>query len=250
MTKDFLRSQFKGLPIMLFVVVAFLFALGFLLVSVPEPKPGPQVNSSAGSVSVVHLGAKNGDRVLQLEAQLRDPNPLFLPTIWNVAHAVQADRLLERPGDSFEAFPAKLVFAGGENPLVLPAAVRLPESPAKALDTLHSDKPFIGLAPRAAPLPALPQRAACVELREAATGREVARLQLTKLSIPGTALWLPAEFVVCMHAGGLVGSPALVSGTGVEAVDRVLEKALVQHWPELERLGRLEPGMYRILFGP
>lgn len=250
MTKDFLRSQFRGLPITLFVVVAFLFALGFLLVSVPEPKPSQPPSTTSGSVSLVHLGAKNGDRVLQLEAQLRDPNPLFLPTIWNAAHAVQADRLLRRPGDSFEAFPSKLVFAGGENPLVLPAPVRLPESPAKAIDSLQSDKPFIGLAARAAALPPLPARAACVELREAATGREVARLQVTELSIPSTALWVPAEFVACMRAGGLVGSPALVCGTGVEAVDRVLEKALIQHWPELERLGRLEPGMYRILFGP
>lgn len=248
--KDTLRSQFRGLPIALFVGVSFLVSLGFLLVKVPDHKPTAPASLPSSNVALVNLDGANADAVLRQEAQLRDPAPLFLPTAWNASYAVHASRIHIRPPDTFESYPSKLVFLGGESPITLPAPQRLPESPAKALDALQSDKPFIGLSTRLSKLPSLGARSACVELHEANTGVAVAKLEFTDLNIPATALWMPAEFMACVRPSGLLGEPALVSGSGVESVDHTLAKALVEHWPELQKRARLAPGVYRILFGP
>lgn len=250
MNREKIRALFRGLPVPLFVGVSFLLGVGAVLVHVPEPVVRAPVAGNSGGVSVVRLDASNADLVLRQEAILRDPKPLFLPTSWNTAYAVQADRMVVTPGASFEAYAFKPLFSGAQGPVELPALVRLPESAAKAFDPLRSDKPYIGLAARAEAPAALAPRRACIELREAGTGRVVVCLDINDLKEAQGVLWSPAEFLACVSASGLVGRPSLVFGSGVESVDGALEGALVRHWPALEKLGKLQPGLYRVTLGP
>ena len=136
--------------------------------------------------------------------------------------------------------------------MVLPPAVSAPPNAIQAFDPLLSDRPFVGFASRVGPASPLLPRSVCVELRSAASGRKVALLAIPQelFELPQDVLWAPAEFMVHCSEAGLAGAPALVSGSGVEAVDLSLANALSAHWPGLEKLGRLTPGSYRVLLGP
>ena len=238
------------LPVPVFVGAAFLVGLLLLVFSEPEKPRAPKGTPAAGNVALVRIDSSGANEVLRLESLLRDPAPLFLPTSLSTAHAVRADRILQRPGDSFRPFPPSFVYARGEGPVSLPPPVRVPTSAAQAFDTLQSDKPFIGLGQRELRTPALPPRAASIELRSASSGTSLATLELSALGVQSGLPWTPAEFLVCARPGGLAGKPSLQASSGVELIDQALERAIIEHWPELERRGRLTPGIYHLCVGP
>jgi len=231
--------------------VGSLCVLGLLLlVRPPAPGPVPPAKPHAMNVGVVKLDAQATGRVLQQEASLRDPTPLFLPTEWNTAMYVRPEKGLQRPGDSLGGYKAKFVFGGGVLPVALPPPVSVPGKPSEALDELAADHPFIGLGHRD-PLPApLPERGLLAEVSSASGGAMKVRLKLPALGLAEAGIWRPAEFMVQSTAIGLLGRPCLVVSSGVEAVDNLLEKRVLEGWQSFVRSGHLQPGLYRIVLGP
>jgi hypothetical protein len=236
---------------MILMGVAGLCLLGLLLlVRAPAPFPQASGKNRPMNVGVVKLDALATGRVLQQEALLRDPAPLFLPTEWNTAMYVRPEKSLLRPGDSLGSYKAKFVFGGGSLPVALPPPVSVPGKPAEALDELAADHPFIAFAHRD-PLPApLSQRGLLAEISSAAGGAVRVRSPLPALGLPDAGIWRPAEFMVQSTALGLLGRPCLVVSSGVEAVDVVLERRVVEGWQAFVRSGHLQPGLYRIVLGP
>lgn len=245
-------SSFKGLPLVGFVVVAFLISAAFLLVRAPGGTRNPAEKRAQGQVSIVNLDGVNADTCLRLEALLRDPSPLFLPTEWNSSQAAASGERLPLPGDVFGAYPAKLVLGSMEAPVSLPPAVLMPASPVSEFSPLLLDRPFIGLGSRAAAAPVLQARALCIELRETASGRVLLREDVAQWpsALGDRVPWAPAEFLVATSESGLTGKPGLSRGSGVAEVDQLLAVVLQQRWPLLERKARLRPGHYRVVVGP
>jgi len=231
--------------------VAGLCALGLLLlVRPPAFEPQPTSKSHSMNVGVVKLDALATGRVLQQEALLRDPTPLFLPTEWNTAMYVRPEKSLQRPGDSLGGYKAKFVFGGGSLPVALPPPVSVPGRPAEALDQLSPDHPFVGLGHRDPNPPPLSERGLMVEITSASGGELLVRAKLSAVGLTDSGIWRPAEFMVQSTALGLLGRPCLVVSSGVESVDGVLERRIVEGWQGFVRSGHLQPGLYRIILGP
>ena len=78
-----------------------------LLVSlfrVPVSTPGPANRSSANAVLPRVELAAHEDELLIEEMALRDPTPLFLPTVWNAAEDALAMNAPREPGGSFQDY--------------------------------------------------------------------------------------------------------------------------------------------------
>jgi len=94
-----------------------------------------------------------------------------------------------------------------------------------------------------------PAQSDLIEIREVGTGRTVRVPNLAaNVVLPvGPAEWQPAEFLVCVTAEGLLGTPVETVSSDVEDVDVFLRDYLANTL----RLGeRLAPGMYRVIVGP
>ena len=228
-------------------VLVLLFALSLRLPPTSAPK------SSANppeAVTLAQLDKPSSDPLLREEAFLHDPSPLFLPTPWNTAQDVRPEESLRKPGDSFSRFPAKLQFGSGTVPLLLPPPVAIPAKPADELALKPWDRPFIGLGRTNLAPAVFPARSAELEVVSGIDGRTVLTMPLEGLPLPGDLLWQPAEFLLEADAAGPIGQPALVSSSGVESVDRLLQATLIRDWPLISQKGRLPAGLYDLVLGP
>ena len=89
-----------------------------------------------------------------------------------------------------------------------------------------------------------------VEVRDAFTGRQLARLELSRDEAPGSAEWPdwdPFEALVDVDQAGWQVPPLIVRGSGSQVVDAFFRDYIRQQLrPQVE----FGPGYYRILIGP
>jgi hypothetical protein len=203
--------------------------------------------TEAPALTVGFGGAGSPDALLNEEAFLHDPTPLFLPTRWNCVPAVPRPE----PGGAFQPFPPELAFSTNELTLDLAPPVSVPGSPAEALATDAPGNPLLGIGRTDAAPPALPARGAFIEIVDAGTGAPVYSRALADARPPTAAAWLqPLEFMVEVDAAGLVGPPVLTARSGVDRVDAYFggsDGYLARNLRVGELLG---PGFYRIFLGP
>lgn len=230
------------------VVVAACLLMFF---RIPEPT-AKQVDGSEGaggnggiSMGLTRLDSGSSDALLNEEATLFDPTPLFLPTEWNVGRNTLPNNLISNTDRVFENYLPKFTFGEFSLNLEFPAVVQIPDSSVNILLLLAPKHTFMGFGRTDSSIQILPDRGAKVEVTSVTDGHQ------TSMTIPHhkgiQEIWQPMEFLLAVDAAGLIGPPALTIRSGDEQVDVFVQDFLVKTL----RLGdRLPPGVYRVCVGP
>lgn len=233
--------------------IAFVVVFGVAaLFQIPEriiPKEDERspVDGPGGvSMGLTRLDPNAGNVLLNEEAMLFDPTPLFLPTEWNVGHNTLPDNLIRDIGHSFKDYPAQLTFDEVGVALGFPAPVEVPAKVTDALPMLGRQQPFAGMGRTGAPVAVLPERGARVEVMAVRDGVQALSLTVPVGQVPA-GLWQPMEFLLAVDAAGLVGPPVLMAQASDERLGATLQEMLAKTLHLGERLG---PGIYRVCVGP
>lgn len=204
------------------------------------------VSGSGVSMGLTRLDPTAGNALLNDEAMLFDPTPLFLPTEWNVGHNTLPDNSMRDVGHSFQDYPAQLTFNEVGVSLGFPPPVEVPAKVTDALPMVSRQQPFAGLGRTDLKVGGLPERGARVDVVSARDGSEALTLTVPVDQVPA-GLWQPMEFLLAVDATGLVGPPVLM----VQASDERLGATWQDMLAKSLRLGdRLAPGIYRVCVGP
>lgn len=223
------------------VVVIVLVGMGFLFLRkgagpavVIAPMERPKLQPAVGLTNV-----------LNEEATLLDPTPLYMPTLWNAGQNALPAELTAEPGQ-FQGYGAKLMFGETELKLAAREPVEIPAKP-ESLAAGIVKQPFLGMGQLDSKLPMIQKRSGFVEVVTAQEGVLVYTHVLTDASPQGWGEGRPSVFLVAVDKAGLVGSPVLMESSRVADVDKYFEDYLENALRIGERVG---PGFYRISFGP
>jgi hypothetical protein len=193
------------------------------------------------------LDAGEVNAALREQMALFDTGPLFLPTRWNAAAASGQSRSEITPGEIFPLYDARFAQPEGA------AAARMAAQPPQqrlSLDEFTGGGDSLRAFGRVDRAPLAPsQRLAVLEIRQFDTGRLALTLEVRAEAEAASRWpdWSPAEFALLVHPEGMFGPPQLSRSSGVEEVDSFL-RAHFESLPPLE--WGLEPGYYRVLYGP
>lgn len=223
------------------------------LVRAPTPPP-PEVNRSkpltSGRLEVTELGPIGGDRLLRVEAELRDPAPLFLPTPLNAAPELRVANLGASMQDNFTPFSPFLSYAEGPVNLRFPPVADVPARPEGELRVGERPNAYESLGRAPIEPVVLPDRLGYLEIVSAGEGPPVLRMELkgkpVAAEVPAGS-WQPMELMAAIDSAGLVGSLTVVASSTAEEWDKFWRLYLAKDF----RIGeRLKAGLYRIRVGP
>ncbi len=246
------RRRWAGWWLAALAILFVVAALGALL----RPVGGRRL-ATAPAVSAPKVKVAVGDRLLQEQATIFDPTPLFLPTKWNASQRPLPAAVQRQPGQVFKPYRAKLIY-GEAGPALTKIADDL--QPKTPLDLLRqpSRDPFLGFDRQDVPLKPLPSRLGMVEVRRIDGGeiqvpgadpvKVLMRPLEENVTLPAGRLdWRPPVFLVDVTVGGLLGRPVIVSSSDIEEVDSFLREYI----SKTLRLGELlPPGIYQVVVGP
>ena len=222
------------------------------LLTAPPPKPAA-AGSSTAPVAVEMARPGGGDGVLQDEAVLRDPRPLFLPTRLNASlpeprreagkALFELDRVANDPGESETAIVRDLPPVATLNGKSASAAVA-----ADALSTSQGEVGVTGIGRGARAIEPLAARGGFVQVVSTSTGATVFAESLAlSLSPAGVKAWEPLELLALVDAGGLAVPLVLLNSSPVDEGDAHVRRIL----SDVFRIGdRLPPGFFRLVVGP
>jgi len=234
-----------GIAIVVILGVAALFQSPKSM-DINGDKENPPHGPGGVTLGLTRLDPNAGNALLNEEAMLFDPTPLFLPTEWNVGHNTLPDNLMRDISHSFHDYPAQLTFKEVGVALGFPAPVEVPAKVTEVLPMLGRQQPFAGMGRTDATVASLPERGARVDVVAVRDGAEALSLTVPTGQAPD-GLWQPMEFLLAVDAAGLVGPPVLM----VQASDERLVATLQEMLAKTLRLGeRLGPGIYRVCVGP
>lgn len=234
----------------LLVTGTFLFLIrvpsGATRFTMPEP-----VAVSRPTVKIARPDV--GDTLMKEEAELRDLQPMFLPTERNAA--LPEPRL--EPGRTFlDNEGIKLSFGEAEVQIGkdLPPVTTLngkPVEQAMPRDVFGADAVapgLLGLGRAETAIAPLEPRGGFVEVTALADGRNVLSVTIPiEARAPGDRAWAPLEMMAAVDRAGLAGPLVVTEGSRVEEVDAHFRNFLSQTL----RIGeRLTPGFYRIVVSP
>ncbi len=225
------------------VLLATVAHAGALLLFDVAPPPPPPPTPPA---PFMHMARREGPSdVLRDQALLLDSAPLFLPTPWSTAPAVQESVETLPDPNLFEAFPDEVTLAVENMRPNGPVA-----GPTQRIDILQYGAldPVTGLGQGQDDVRPLPARSASFEIRRMESGSLVASGDINGAAALTQAplLWQPAQFLVRVTPEGVMGLPLMAQGSGSDAIDDVL-RGLVAASP---RLDSLPPGYYSVTVGP
>ena len=205
------------------------------------------VEKPPAAVGIAQIGAQGGSPLLQEEATLRDPTPLYLPTRWNAGEgAVPAAARLDA-GRGFRNYEPRLAFNDEELTLNFPPAVAVPKRPAEAFAVDKPGAPYAGFGQVDGRIKPLAARGAFARVVSAGDGREALAEALPAAKPPGDVPWEPMEFLVAVDVVGVVRPPVLTASSHVPSVDQYFQDYLTR---TLHVGERLRPGFYRVSIGP
>ncbi len=197
-------------------------------------------------MGLTRLDPSAGNFLLNEEAMLFDPTPLFLPTEWNVGHNTLPDNLMRDTGHSLSDYPAQLTFDEVGVALGIRSPVEVPAKVTDVLPMLGRQQPFAGMGRTDATVAVLPERGARVEVVAVRDGAGALSLTVAVEQMP-VDLWQPMEFLLAVDAAGLVGPPVPMVQASDERLGATLQEILAKTLHLGERLG---PGIYRVCVGP
>ena len=197
-------------------------------------------------MGLTRLDPSAGNFLLNEEAMLFDPTPLFLPTEWNVGHNTLPDNLMRDTGHSLSDYPAQLTFDEVGVALGIRSPVEVPAKVTDVLPMLGRQQPFAGMGRTDATVAVLPERGARVEVVAVRDGAGALSLTVAVEQMP-VDLWQPMGFLLAVDAAGLVGPPVPMVQASDERLGATLQEILAKTLHLGERLG---PGIYRVCVGP
>jgi hypothetical protein len=204
-----------------------------------RPAPAPRVSI-----------AQTGDSLVRDQANFFDPTPLFLPTELNTNQGPLPVAVRRQPGQVFPDDKAELTYDQAELTLPIASEGTLLQGPVDLLKGPSRD-PFLGFDREDVPLTPLPPRQGLVEVREAGSGEMVPgfpRKLEEEIGLPASQPdWQPAEFLLSVTVGGMLGRPMETVSSDLENVDGFLRDYLAK---TLHLGERLPPGNYRVVVGP
>lgn len=236
----------RGPLFALIVVIGLLVHYGlFFLASVPIGK-GPAEVASTAWIGWDGAETPGGGPIVQEKSLLLDAEPLFVPTIWNSASALDDIARLQDETELFAPFPVRL---GDRNAIWEPSAPPSTEELLAERLRRGEERPFrlLGKAVTV-PGPATPARVPMVEILNLATGKVEGRderLEIEGVSIPEN-LWSPLEFLFVVDMATGAGRPLRLNSSGFPDWDEAVARALVRH----RALALLPSGYFRLTVGP
>lgn len=245
--KIHVEGRWVALTLLVMVGFVGVVAVAVRFVRLPAPPVGP-VAPERKSIGIRNLGGgEAGTRVS--DQMLLDPVPLFVPTQWNSSQPEVPELTRRELGAAFAPFAASYNYSEARAGISFPE-LPIPTDAVTALTygrTANVFEAWGRLDREERPLPA---RVALLEVIHAKTGRVVLSAPLTPPSVPDAfrnADWRPVELVATVDATGLIGTPMLTQGSGIDAVDVFLRGYLSKSF----HLGeRLPAGFYTLRMGP
>jgi len=240
------QGKALGTAICIAAVVVALVVFAALHVRLPQLPENKSLKPTTLAVGMVRADRK--DALFQ-QVELFENKPLFLPTPINNSDPDLPSSLHNEPGNAFKIIPPKLTFAEYEMKVALPDPVAVPENLVEALYIGEAPNPFFTFGRINYPYAPLSSRLAFLEVLQAKTGRTILAAPLPRPqtgNLPPVD-WQPLEMMVAVESIGLVGEPAVTSGSGFEDVDNFFRDLIAKQF----RLGaRLPPGFYTLRIGP
>ncbi len=236
-------------PLALCAIVAGValhaFFFFFIRIEFPEESAVPQPRAF---VQFFGDGENARDRLFREQALLFDSAPLFLPSQWNAAGALQNP--VDYPEQRlFGDFPESLRLLGEAVDSFVPASDA--DRKIEPEDTLTEPRWAVfssfgrrDLSDGAGPLVA----GATLVVHSLETGRAVHREPLpdSVLALFDHALWRPAVFQILVEGGRITGEPLLAQSTGIEEYDTAIRTYLYRPFFAAE----LRRGYYRVTVAP
>lgn len=234
-----------GIPVL---VVGGLMVAGLGLLTAPESPRSTILaeREKPSGVLLVDLATEEQNQALIGELTLKDPTPLFLPTRWNSGQVDRAMTTERSSGASFGQIEAKWILPDGENRLILPDGVSVPQTAISTINQVENRLSSGEFSRRDASGRTLTERAGFLEVLAVETGKTVYQRVLESDTI-GQAIEVPVEIILAVNSSGFWLRPtvAQVAEEGAVEFDRV---NFLLREARLETI--LEPGFYRILLGP
>jgi hypothetical protein len=235
------------------VVVSLPLVLGAMLLfslrrspedtSTPVRQPDPLIESPVG---LTRLAQEEEGNLVAAEAHYLDPTPLFLPTEWNAGQNILPSNILRDPGQMFQDYPSRLVYAEEGLDLRFPDHMQVPVKSEDTIAIISDRTQFQGVGRGDVEPAKLAARSGYVEISLINTGERVLAQPVPDAVVPD-GNWRPMELMGAVDAAGLVGRLAFVQSSGVVEVDAFYRDYL----EETLLIGtRLKPGFYRFSVGP
>jgi len=210
-----------------------------------QPPASPVPRGPEAFVKLAGQQVAGGDPLLREKAELFDPAPLFIPTERNYGQDGLPASVVRQPGQVFADFAPKLQTAESGLPTYGSETAAAPDNLPEILSRAN-EVPFAGFGQWDVKRTPLAERAGYIEAKLLLNGNLMIDEPLALPPLP-RADFGPAEFVVVVWAGGVVGEPVIKSGSGWDEVDAVLREHLAKRF----NLGsRLPPGQYLVSIGP
>lgn len=237
-------------PSLLALVAGGGMTLAAAWVKLPQP---PEANALSGrrapELVVTRLRSLPAGGEIRERLRMLDPSPLFLPGGVGAEAAGATARIEDRQGGAVGAdVPPALVFSD-QSPA---RSILRPYSPRSGLEAEKwgaADRWFDGMS-RQGKLAGIPasQQGAMAFLEVFAAGRveRIAKIELPSAPALAASGWRPLELRVLVNVTGLVASPVIIRGSGLDEVDDYLREVIAKEL--LSRL-RLRPGSYRLIVG-
>lgn len=238
-------------------VVSASVALGLLagllwLLRAP-PRAGSPGGKSSAPLAVELARPGGGDGVLQDEAVLRDPRPLFLPTRLNASMAeprreagkalFELDRVADDPRETEAAIVRELPPVA-----ILNGRSASTAAATDALAVSQGEVGVTGIGRGARGIEPLAPRGGFLQAVSTASGSTVlAETLASSLAPSGGKAWEPLELLAVVDAGGLAVPLVVLNSSTVDEVDLHFRRIL----SDVFRIGeRLPPGFFRLVVGP
>ncbi|MDR1010456.1 MAG: hypothetical protein LBM04_04925 [Opitutaceae bacterium] len=247
------RIEYRRMAILLGVAfIALVAGITVFVGLVRLPTLTPRVSpSDPGALVITRAGDSERNRILDEEAQLFDPAPLFLPTPHNYTQADPVSISHREPVQTFQPFPPGYTYSDDTFDIRFPDPVSVPAQPAGMLDYKQTQTPYATLGRVEHPAAPLPPRQACLEVIRVKTGELLLQLPIAPLdpsppNIPEalvTGDWSPLEFLAMIDITGLAAPPTLMKGAGTPAVVQYLSDYLDKTL-HIDARRELTPGLY------
>ncbi|MGE9296276.1 MAG: hypothetical protein ACQKBV_08345 [Puniceicoccales bacterium] len=239
-------SQFWANPVAQWALALGILVhlAGFFAFSIETPV---EVDTRVPAPQIIYASqSERQDLILAEQSSLLDFEPLFLPTSRNASIYSGAGNLVERT-EPFSPLPARLLISEGQFPTVAEEFRAPIRDPIEAL-TREDGGSFATFGQRAAGQEPLLSRSGVVEVYREGESEAVVMQPLDSSLIEGASANLSQipEWQLYVSAGGLVGAPLLVRGSGLEAVDTEAGRYLA----EIAPTWGLPTGYYRVVMGP
>lgn len=251
--------------------MAVLFGVAFIalaagisvlvgIVRLPSVTPGVR-ETERGVLSIAHPGQKGGSGILDEEARLLDPAPLFLPTEHNYTQSGFASVTHREPTQAFQDYPPSYAYSDESFTIRFPDPAPIPSQPVEALGYGRTQTPYATLGRAAQPAAPLPGRMAYVEVVNPKTTQTLFTVSIPRPDsqtegLPGPlasgGLWPPLELLVPVGITGFAAPPALMNDSKDPDVS-----GLVQYFAHylnktlhIDARPELVPGLYLFRIGP